>query len=163
MHTYVLDSATFTIDTYIYDHPPSIKGQSWSKTLWVIAYVSDAIGYIGGFQTDDDSIARINSEIKDALETGNWSIKFTDDSNKWMEMKYGTNTVNMEGINDNTHLVMKDYIKYKGLEDENTKLQTKLAQLQEEYERLAADFKNANQIESLAHNRKHLLAAEMTQ
>ena len=145
MYTYVLDGFTVTLSLITHEQPAAVDGQTMYVTLYVNATVSETINYGYGVHLDAAHIRHIESELMDALKSGNYSLKFTDDSYKILELIYNTKSITMEGRDDNTHLVMKDYIKYKGLEEENIKLNARLARVQSEYAQLATEFAKVNQ------------------
>ena len=145
MYTYVLDGFTVTLSLITHEQPAAVDGQTMYVTLYVNATVSETIKYGCVTHLDATHIRHIESELTEALKSGNYSLKFTDDSYKLLNLMYNEKSLTMGGDDDNTHLVMKDYIKYKGLEEENTKLHENLTQLKSDYAQLVTEFAKVNQ------------------
>jgi hypothetical protein len=143
--TYTLDGTTFTIDTLYTKQPAEVIGQTNYGSLWVSADASESIGYVIQLHYNESHVLKINEEIGSAFGSGDFSLRFRDDTYDILELRYGDKYLNL-GTNENeTHLLMADRIKLKNLEQENNNLRVELDLLRRDNNRLVADLAAANQ------------------
>ena len=125
--------------------PAEVIGQTNYGSLWVSADASESIGYVIQLHYNESHVLKINEEIGSAFGSGDFSLRFRDDTYDILELRYGDKYLNL-GTNENeTHLLMADRIKLKNLEQENNNLRVELDLLRRDNNRLVADLAAANQ------------------